>query len=210
MRTRWWLALAIVSAAMLTLLVSVLGVIHFAYRSPSLHVAVETAAALIALLAAQLVYGRFRRSLDRRDLLLTAALMLFAGANLCFSALPAILNLEPGSFDTWAPAIGGALAAALLAAGAFAPSQAVRRPAAASRRVAVLCAVGLALIAAATVLAQDWLPRAIDPSRSPEGLSRPADRRRAGGARAADRRHGALRRGGDRLRAAGPRARAIR
>jgi len=36
----------------------------------------------------------------------------------------------------------------------------------------VLCVLGLALIAAGTVLGQDWLPRAIAPNRSPEGLSR--------------------------------------
>ena len=44
-----------VAAIALTVLISVTSVIRFAYRSPSLHVAVETAAALISLLAAQLL-----------------------------------------------------------------------------------------------------------------------------------------------------------
>jgi signal transduction histidine kinase len=173
MRSRWLLALVIVGAGVFTLLVSVFGVINFAYRSPTLHVAVETASALISLLAAQLVYARFRRSLDRRDLLLTAALMLFAGANLFFSALPAITGGQPGSFDTWAPTVAGAIATALLAAAVFISPRAVRRPTVAARRVAAIGALVLAAIAAASVLAQDWLPRAIDPSLSPDGLSRP-------------------------------------
>lgn len=96
MRARWWLALVVVGAIAFTLLVSVTSLVHLAHGSPSLHIAVETAAALISLLAAQLMYGRFRRSLDGGDLLLTAALVLFFGANLLFSAVPAMANLGPG------------------------------------------------------------------------------------------------------------------
>ncbi len=173
MRPRWWLALVVVGALMLTLLVSVTSVVHFAYRSPSLHASVETAAAFISLLAAQLMYGRFRRSLDRRDLLLTAALTLFAGANLLFSAIPGMANLGPGRFDTWASAAGGALATTLFAAGAFAPPRPVRRPVLAARRVAGLCGLALIIIALVTAAAGDWLPRAIEPDLSPEGLARP-------------------------------------
>ncbi len=125
MRPRWWLALVVAVATAATVLISVMSVAHFAYRSPSLHVAIETAAALISLLAAQLTYGRFRRSLDRRDLLLTAALILFAGSNLFFAAVPSMINVDRGSFATWAPATGGALAAALFAAGAFAAPRTV-------------------------------------------------------------------------------------
>src|SRR5688500_7253315 len=105
MRPRWWLAGVVVAAVAFTLIVSVTSIVSFAYRSPSLHVAVETAAALISLLAAQLIYGRFRRSLDRRDLLLTAALALFAGSNLFFSAIPAMANAGSSTFATWAPAL---------------------------------------------------------------------------------------------------------
>src|ERR687892_629237 len=102
MRPRWVLAGLVVVAIAFTLLVSVTSVVSFAYRSPSLHVAVETAAALISLLAAQLMYGRFRRSLERGDLLLMASLAVFAGANLLFSAVPAIAHSRSGSFTTWA------------------------------------------------------------------------------------------------------------
>ena len=173
MRTRWWLAAVVIAATAFTLIVSVTSLVSFAYRSAPLHVAVETAAALISLLAAQLIYGRFRRSLDRRDLLLTCALVLFFGSNLLFSALPATAHAGSSPFATWAPAISGAAAAALLAAGAFMAARPVRHPAAAARRALLLCAVGLGVIGIATALAGDSLPLAIAPDLSPDAATRP-------------------------------------
>lgn len=173
MRPRWWLAAVVVAALAFTLVVSVTSIVSFAYRSPSLHVAVETAAALISLLAAQLVYGRFRRSLDRRDLLLTSALVLFAGSNLLFSAVPAMANAGQTAFTTWAPAFSSLLSAGALAAGAFVAPRAVRRPGPAARRAVGLCLTALAVVALGTALASDWLPQAIAPDLSPEAGTRP-------------------------------------
>ncbi|MEY2513678.1 MAG: hypothetical protein QOJ89_1036 [bacterium] len=173
MRPRGWLLLVVVVASAFTLLVSVTSAVSFAYRSPSLHVAVETAAALISLLAAQLMYGRFRRRLDHTDLIFMAALVLFAGSNLLFSTLPAIADLDDGAFSTWASATGGGVAAALFAAGAFAPPNYIKRRTGAVRRVIVLCGLVLLAIALVTALARDWLPQAIDPSLSPTAASRP-------------------------------------
>jgi signal transduction histidine kinase len=170
---RGWLIVVSVASAAFTLMVSVTSAVSFAYRSPSLHVAVETAAALISLLAAQLMYGRFRRSLDRRDLLVTAALALFAGSNLLYSAIPAIAERSSESFGVWARALSGMLAVALLAAGAFGRARPVRRPAAAIRRAAWSCVAALVLIGVFSALAADWLPRAIEPGLSPEGGTRP-------------------------------------
>lgn len=173
LRPNLWLSLLAVAAIVLTVLVSVTSVVHFAYRSSSLHVAVETAAALISLLAAQLVYGRFRRSLDRRDLLLMAALAVYAGSNLLFSALPATANAAPDSIFVWARVAGGATATTLLAISAFGPERAVQRPVQASRRLLVCCALGLLAIGLAAALAKDWLPRAVKPDLSAESSSRP-------------------------------------
>ena len=173
MRPRSWLALVVAGALLCTLLVSVTSVVRFAYRSPSLHVAVETAAALISLLAAQLMYWRFRRSLDRRDLLLTAALVLFAGTNLLFSAVPAMANLGANPFTTWAPAVGRVVASALFAAGAFMAPKPVRCPARAARRVLGHCAMTLAIIGVVIGLAGSDLPAAIPPDLSPLASSRP-------------------------------------
>jgi signal transduction histidine kinase len=168
-----WLRLIAVAAVVLTVLVSVTSAIHFAYRSPSLHVAVETAAALISLLAAQLVYGRFRRSRDRRDLLLMAALALFAGSNLLFSALPAMANAAPDSFFAWARMAGGVTATSLLAISAFGSERPLQRPAGAVRRLLLSCGIALLAIGVATALAKDWLPQAVEPGLSPESSSRP-------------------------------------
>lgn len=170
---RRWVGLAFVVSTVVTLLISVASVIQFAYRSPSLHVAVEIAAALISLLAAQLMYGRFRRSLDRRDLILTASLALFAGANLLFSAVPAATRLGAGPFATWAPAGGSLLATSLLAAGAFARPRPVRRPVWAAHRVAAGCVLALLVVGVAAAAAGGILPRAIAPGLSPEAASRP-------------------------------------
>ena len=173
MRLRLWLALVVIAGTALTLMISVGSTVHFAYRNPSLHVAVETTAALVSLLTAQLVYGRFRRSLDRRDLVLTAALGLFASVNLLFSAAPAIAHRDPGSFATWAPALGGALATVLFAAAAFTTARPVHRPNLAVRRLAAGCWLSLLLIAIGTGLAQQWLPAAIEPTLSPDAGSQP-------------------------------------
>ena len=173
MHPRRWLVAVAGGALALTLLVSVTSVVSFAYRSPSLHVAVETAAALISLLAAQLTYGRFRRSLDRRDLLLMSALVLLAGSNLLFSAVPAIASFDSDAFSTWAPALSTVLAAGLFAAGAFTAPRPVRRPGVEARRAAGLCGLALIVIGIGTALGGDALPLAIEPGLSPEAGIRP-------------------------------------
>jgi signal transduction histidine kinase len=174
LRIRASIVAAATAAAVFTLLVSVTSVIALAYRSPALHVATETAAALISLVAAQLIYGRFRSTLRLSDLCLTAALFVFAVSNLCFSAIPAIAQSPPGLFQTWAPVGGQLLGAALLAAAPFIPPRLVHRPRRSAMRTLGACAVALACIAAAVVLAGDRLPEAIEPGLSPTGSERPS------------------------------------
>jgi signal transduction histidine kinase len=173
MGPRWWLLLVVNVASIFTLLVTATSIVSFAYRSTSLHVAVETAAGLISLLAAQLMYGRFRRSLDRRDLILMASLVLFAGSNLLFKTVPAMANLGSDPFVVWAPAIGGGLATALFAAGAFASTRTIRRPKVVAGRVFLVSLQALAVIALVVLLTRDMLPPAIEPTLSPEASARP-------------------------------------
>jgi signal transduction histidine kinase len=78
--------------AALTIAVVALPFVRFAYRAPALHVSLETANALIALLVAYLVYGRFRNSRRLQDLLLSMALCTVAAANLLLTALPTALT----------------------------------------------------------------------------------------------------------------------
>jgi signal transduction histidine kinase len=166
-------ALAAAASAAFTLLVSVTSLVEFAYRKPALHVAVETAAALISLIAAQLLYGRFRHSYERRDLLLTAALSTFAASNLFFSAIPAVAAVRPGAIATWAPVGGQLLGAILFAAAALAPDRPVRRPVRDARRVLGGCALALAGMGLIAAVAGDALPQAIPPDLSPESIANP-------------------------------------
>jgi signal transduction histidine kinase len=161
------------AAALLTLLVSVSSVVSFAYRNPALHVAVETAGVLISVVAAQLVWGRFRQSFQLRDLLLAASLGTFAVAILLFSAVPAIADEHPGSFATWAPAAGRLLGAALMAVSAVVPDRVLRRPMRDARRLLAGCLLGLAGMSVAVALAGDALAAAIPRDLSPESTGEP-------------------------------------
>jgi signal transduction histidine kinase len=160
-------------AGVVTLLVSILPWVDFAYRSRPLHVAIETAASIIGLLAAYLLLGRYRRSASLRDLLLVGAFLLLAGTNLCFSSLPAMSGGPPGRFETWSPVAGSLLGALALAAAAFAPTGRVRAP---RRDLLIMlgaCAGLLAVIAAGVALLGHRLPVGIDPDVSVEGSRRP-------------------------------------
>ena len=77
-------------AGSLTVLVVAVPALHFAYRSSSLHIAFEVAAALVALLAAYLVYTRARDTRRLDDAVLVTGLAMMAG-RILFAALPASL-----------------------------------------------------------------------------------------------------------------------
>ena len=128
-RLQLFLPVAAGGAAAITLLAFAVPSAQFAYRSASLHVAIETTAALIALLAAYLVFGRFRVSALLSDLVLVCALTLFAFTNLFFLALPlAVPSAYTESGATWTSLIGTLLAGAAFAAGGFASERRIRNP----------------------------------------------------------------------------------
>ena len=143
----------------------------FAYRSPSLHLALEMAAGIISGLTAYLVYGRFRESGSPADLLLVAALGLFAFTNLFFSALPAAFGAGM-AFQTWASIAGRTLGAALFAAAPFVRTRRLPEP----RKAAVTLAAALTgtLLVAGTLVAVfvGDLPAGIDPALSPDAAGR--------------------------------------
>jgi signal transduction histidine kinase len=119
------LATAVVAGAT-TLLISGLAFVDFAYRSPSLHVALETGVAVIAVVAAHLVHGRFRQRPTRTNLVLFYALAVFAITNLLFSAMPAaVSSAYPDGLSTWVPTVGTLAGASLLVWAAFSSSRPV-------------------------------------------------------------------------------------
>jgi signal transduction histidine kinase len=156
---------AIAVGALTTLAVGVVPSVRFAYRSPSLHILLEAVAGLVALLAAYLVFGRFRATRRASDLGLVCALGMFAAAGLALSAIPRAIDPGIGSFVTWAPLTARVLGAVLLAAAAYGSA---RRVSVRDGLVALAaCALALGLIAGTVAAFADRLPQGIDPSLSP-------------------------------------------
>ena len=162
----WGLVAAVTAAgAALTLLVGVVPSIHFAYRSPATHVFIDTAATVIALLAAILLVQRYRRSALARDLLLVAALGVLASANLLLSVVPALVDMGPAPVSSWALLGARLLGAALLAGVCVAPRARVRAPVRTAALTLGGCVAAVALLAIGAVLLADHLPPAVDALR---------------------------------------------
>jgi signal transduction histidine kinase len=160
MRVKLWVATTATLALAATLVVTVTDLVDVGYRNVQLHVATEVTAALAAIAAAQLVGGRFRSTLRLGDLVLLTALYGFAATNLLFSAGPALVASDPGRFRTWVPVLGSLAATALLALSPFLGERVVHRPARAARQALVASIGGLAVIAAAVLALQAFLPPA--------------------------------------------------
>jgi hypothetical protein len=118
------------------------------YANPSLRVVVETATTLVALLAAYLVFGRYRLSRRTSDFVLVCALELIALRSIFFAAHPAVGRVEIHIFATWAQVAAAAAGAAALAAGAFAPDTRIRHR---GRGAVILLALPLVVGVIATV-----------------------------------------------------------
>jgi signal transduction histidine kinase len=108
----------------------------------SLHVALETVAALVLLLVASVLGGRYRRSASARDLLALVAVAVLAVNNLFVSVLTAVLITNPTDFTTWVSHGTYVLGPVLLAAAALAPSTPLRR----RRRVEIIAVTGTAAL----------------------------------------------------------------
>ncbi len=134
--------IAVVSGAA-TLAVDLLPQLHFAYWQPALHVALETAASLIALLAGFLVLGRLRRVGRLDELLLACGLALLALLNLFLLTVPGLL---PHDLVAGVALVGSSLGAVLFTLAAFVPRSRLRRP-------GLVLAAGVAGVATAVLVA---------------------------------------------------------
>jgi signal transduction histidine kinase len=160
-------AIAATAGAAVTL-VSLLPITGVAYRSATLHVAIETAATLIALLGGLLLIGRFLRTPVLPELLLAGSLLLLGLTNLLFAVVPWVVEADPGSFDTWAPIAGRLLGAAGLALGAVLPATPVRRPGQAALHALGIVLAALLVIGVAAAALAPHLPVGIDPDLPPD------------------------------------------
>jgi signal transduction histidine kinase len=167
-------AAAAVGAGVATALVTLLPPLRFAYRQHELHLGFETSAALIGLLASYLLFGRFQRRRRLDDLMLFAALSLFALANLFFAAVPAmVFDLGSSKFSTWAALCGRLLGATAFALAAFLPPRRVHL----SPRATALALLAPVIVLAATATAVGALvpilPSGIEAELPPEASGRP-------------------------------------
>jgi signal transduction histidine kinase len=152
---------AIVSAAA-TAAVVLVPTLRFAYHAPELHTAIETAATLIGLLAAYLVFGRYRRSGQLDDFVLCCSLALLAGSNLFFAVVPEVTGDGSDDFRTWARLFGQLLGSAVFATAAFAPRRRLRLDRAQTIGAVLLLPVVLSLVAVVVYYLSPRLPAGVE------------------------------------------------
>ena len=158
---------AVAAGAAVTLLTSFAPFVHFAYHSPSAHLVLETTAALVALLAAYLLVGRFRTSRRANDLALIYPLGLFAANNIFVSFVILTSSADPTVLEEWVPALVRVIAAATFAGAAFVPPRTVESPEGAARFVAAASIGTLSLVAVFVTFFAAFLPRSLGASSIP-------------------------------------------
>jgi signal transduction histidine kinase len=163
-------AIALVTAAVsgaVTLAVALSPRLHFVFWQPMAHVALETAAALTALLAGFLVFARLWRDCRLNELLLTCALALLALLNLFFLTVPALAGLAPPGLVIWGALTGSSLAAAFFALAAFVPRRRLRRPGLMLAGAAAGVAAAVLVAALIKELVERLPSEAVAPASSP-------------------------------------------
>jgi signal transduction histidine kinase len=124
---------------------------------------VETVAAMAALIAAYLVYGRFTHSHSASDLLLLAALAFLSITKFVVPLSSGRVLQNADRFAAWAALTASVIGAAVLAASAFAPERTLRRAGATAQVVfAGLFAVAF-ILALILMDLSDRLPLGLDP-----------------------------------------------
>jgi signal transduction histidine kinase len=167
-----FVSVAVFSGA-ITLAVATVPGLYFAYRRPPVHIALETAASLIALLAAFLVFGRVQRTSRLDEVALAAALGLLALTNLLFAAVPAMLENVPEERSVWAAITGRTLGAILLASSPFLPRRKLLDAKGATRVAVAIVLGGLVFTAMLVASLGDRLPRGVEVTFSPGSAARP-------------------------------------
>ena len=131
---------------------------RFAAGQPELQGAFETAASLIAVLAAVLAFARLRRRRDLTDLALASALSVIALSNVFFAVFSGVTGLSAGNVAIWSAITSRSLGSLLFCIAAFVPVRPLRRSRRAMASVAACVAGGLALIFSCSWSLAGWLP----------------------------------------------------
>lgn len=167
---RWPLWRPLAAGLLVTGLVTALPVVPAASEQPVLRVVLDTSVALVALLLAYLLYGRYLLQRRLSDLALATTLALSAVVNAGLAVAPQLAPDTPGGLTllAWGPACGRLAVAAGFAAVALLPVEkalVVRRPGVTATAIAVATAGAIAasLLAAAALLPVSTVPD-LDPS----------------------------------------------
>ncbi|MDT0165758.1 histidine kinase [Actinotalea sp. AC32] len=144
----------------------------FAYRAPAVHVAVETANAVVALFVAYLIHARFRHTRRVQELLLVLALAAVAVANLLLTAVPSAVAPDAAELVRWAPLGIRLVGTVLLASAAWWPPDRTVGRRGATVTVGALVVLGLAITAGGLAWASA-LPPTVDPTVALDDSSRP-------------------------------------
>ncbi len=124
MRRRGEAIIVGVAVISVTAAVTVIPYFRFDSARPELQGAYETAAAVIAVLAAILAAVRLRRRCSRADLALASALAVIALSNVLFATVPDLACLSASSVAVWSAIMGRSLGSLLFGVAAYVACQA--------------------------------------------------------------------------------------
>lgn len=173
MRNRLPLLAALTFGVGATLFAAVLPGVRYAYRLPTLHIVLETAEGLIALVLAYLALGRFKLKQEWSNFLLAEALVLFGVTNLFLSALPRAAFTGRGLvLATWGPLVLRLTAAGILAVSAWHSGESMKRRSGSGWALIVLTIGLLAAVGAVLGVFFSDLPPGLDPTDVDSGRPR--------------------------------------
>jgi len=119
---------AAVVSGVITAAVTAIPYFRFVAAQPELHVACETAVAVIAVLAAILASARLRRRCSHTELVLASALALLALSNVFFATVPDLVGLSASNVAVWFAIMGRSLGSVLFGVAAYVPGRPLQRP----------------------------------------------------------------------------------
>jgi signal transduction histidine kinase len=147
--------------------------LRFAYDDSALHVAIETAATLVGLMATFLLLGRVQRTHFLDELTLACGFSLLALSNLVFGALPPILGVGSNQVAAWGWLITSAAAAILICAASLLPRRSVSLEPGRAAVLVVAASTGFVIVTLLLVaMIRNGLPPAVSAS-APEGSRKP-------------------------------------
>jgi signal transduction histidine kinase len=166
LRPRYLTIAAADLAGAVTAAIILLPAVKFAYRSGSSHIMLETATAMIAVIAAVLVHGRFRHGGSMSDLLLLVALCFFAAPKFIVPYVAGALAASPSRFSAWSMLVASIIGGALFTLAAFVPERRLPRPGRSAGIVAAASLVAAVIVGYVLARLSAHLPLGLDPSVS--------------------------------------------